>query len=364
VTVSKTGFLPWSKNLSIEPQMTTFIEDVSLFKDNLAWQNIKTGNFSQLITSPNKSLSAILENNDNSLSVWLYNLDNDDLKQLYTAPAKSKLGIVSWSESSQKILLKKDNDYLVINIDEKNNARSIYSLFGKRYTDLRWNDLNDNILYAERQNQLYELDIISKKEKLLLPNIYSFEPYLNKLIYVEKNAQNFFLSSWENNKSIQLFKLPSSNHYTLQNTTSNYLVLTDEDQKYLYLLDPNNETEPVNAIIKNVSGFNWFSQQMIYWNNSELWVYYPESKQKILVERTSEKIAQGFFHPNAVYVYGVIGNKLKVYELDGRDTRNNYELLTLSPEFNYQLITDKKGQHLFLLDSHDNQKGLFKIQIQ
>ena len=111
-------------------------------------------------------------------------------------------------------------------------------------------------------------------------------------------------------------------------------------------------------------GFNWLNQQIIYWNNSELWVYYPESKQKILVERSSEKIIQGFFHPNAVYVYGVIGNKLKVYELDGRDKRNSYDLLTVSHEFNYQLITDKKGQHLFLLDYYENATGLFKIQIQ
>lgn len=364
VTISKPDFLPWVKNLSIEPQMTTFIEDVSLFKDNAEWQNIKSGDFSQLIASPNKTLSAILEKNNDGMSVWLYNLDNNDIKQLYTAPAKSTLEIISWSESSQKILLKEDNDYLVINIDEKNIARSIYNLFGKRYTDLRWNDLNDNILYAERQKKLYELDLISKKEKPLLANIYSFEPYLNKLIYVENNNDGFFLGSWENNKTTSLFKLPSSNQYLLKNTTSNYMVLMDEDQDYLYLLDPNDNAQPVNAIIKNVKGFNWFDQQMVYWNNSELWVYYPQSKQKILIERTSEKIAQGFFHPNAVYVYGVIGNKLKVYELDGRDTRNNYELLTLSPEFNYQLITDKKGQHLFLLDSRDNQKGLFKIQIQ
>ena len=41
VTISKPGFLPWVKNLSIEPQTTTFIEDVSLFKDNLEWEKIK-----------------------------------------------------------------------------------------------------------------------------------------------------------------------------------------------------------------------------------------------------------------------------------------------------------------------------------
>jgi len=364
VTISKEGFLPWIKNLNIEDQTTTFIEDVSLFKENLEWGKIKDGNFNQLIAAPNKTLSVILETNTTNSIIWLYNLDNNDLKTLYTTTAKNKLEIITWSETSQKILIKKDNDYLIINIDEKNNARSIYSLFGKRYTDLRWNDLNDNILYATRQNQLYELDLISKKETLLIKDVYSFEPYLNKVIYVEKQANNFFLSSLENTKTTQLFKLPSSNNYLLKNTTSNYLVLMDEEQDYLYLLDPNDSAQPVNAIIKNVVDFNWLDQQIIYWNNSELWVYYPESKQKILVERTSEKITQGFFHPNAVYVYGVIGNKLKVYELDGRDSRNNYELLNLSSEFNSQLITDKKGQHLFLLDFYDNQKGLFKIQIQ
>ena len=364
VTISKPGFSPWVKNLSIEPQTTTFIEDVSLFKETLEWGKIKNGNFSQLTVSADKNLSAILEVNESGSAIWLYNLDNDDLKPLYAAPAKSKLEIITWSESSQKILLKQDNDYLIVNIDEKNNTRSVYALFSKHYTDLKWNDLNDNILYAERQNQMYELDLITKQEKPLFSNVYSFEPYLNKVIYVEKTGGNFFLSSWENNKSAQLFKLPPSDNYLLQNTDSDYLVLMDKDQGYLYLLDPNDTAQPVNAIIKNVLGFNWLNQQIIYWNNSELWVYYPESKQKILVERSSEKIIQGFFHPNAVYVYGVIGNKLKVYELDGRDKRNSYDLLTVSHEFNYQLITDKKGQHLFLLDYYENATGLFKIQIQ
>lgn len=374
LTITRPGYRSWSKNLSVEPQLTTFVEDVSLFKENLAWQSVKTGNFGQLTASPDKNLSVFMAiGSDCELcldipgnNLWLYNLETNDFKQLASFNPGSFIEIIGWSLSNQKILLHNDNDYLIANVNQENAFTSIFNLFKQHYTDLRWNGANDNIVYGLRQNRLYRLDVSQRTETLLFAGkIKSFTAEGNKIIYVAETADGDYLTAWQNGASTQLLKLPSSDAYVLNNSAqNNYLTLLDQEQNYLYLLNPANVADPVNAIFKNIIGFDWLNNQLIYWNETELWVYYPDTQQKALVERTSQKISQGFFHPNGVYVYGVTGNKLKVYELDGRDQRNIYELLDFSPTFAGNLITDKKGQHLFVLDDYQGQMGLYKIEIQ
>ena len=59
--IKKEGYRPWSKNLEILPQITTFIEDVSLFKEELNPEILMAGTFAGLLPSPNRQMIALIE---------------------------------------------------------------------------------------------------------------------------------------------------------------------------------------------------------------------------------------------------------------------------------------------------------------
>ena len=362
--IKKEGYRPWSKNLEILPQITTFIEDVSLFKEELNPEILMAGTFAGLLPSPNRQMIALIEETDQEKVLWIYNLLSDDFTKVYAAGLPSKLEIVSWSYTNRKLIIRDNDSFVIINAIQPDYYLKLSEITNLQVSQVKWHQLNDNLLIAESNKRLYEIDIISKDIRLLTDElVLTFEPFKNDLIYISQEGNSYFLKKLSNFSSQEtLFSLPGSADYQF-GKADDFLILADASQKVIYLLKPS-ESQPIKDIIKNVADYNWHNQRLLYWNNSELWSYDPESKEENLLERTSQKVAYGFWHPNSTHVFGVIANKLKIYELDGRDQRNIYELLELESDQEQSVLTDSKGNYLYLAADYNGESGFYKIEIQ
>ncbi|MFA6304667.1 MAG: PEGA domain-containing protein [Patescibacteria group bacterium] len=364
VKIAQEGFRPWLKNLAIEPQITTFIEDVSLFYQQPEIKTLAKGSFTDFLTSQNLENIALIEKGkDNKYILWFYNPNNESFSKLYEST--KNLQLLSWSDSGQKILLQENSDYLVVNKNQPDLVYNLNKIYKTTFDQLKWDALNDNLLYGLKNQQLGLINLNQKNYTTITTDkIIDFLPYKNGVLCLNKTFENLYLKIYLPNEERLIFTLPSGENYQFSNLDGQQIALNDQNQKQLYIINPNSSSQPISSILKNASGFSWHDQALIYWDNSELWAFYPVSNQKILLERTVQKISKAFWHPNIVYIYAVIGNKLKLYELDSRDQRNIYDILSVLPGEENFIAPNKKGDAFFAITTIDNTPGFYKFILQ
>lgn len=364
ISIQKKDYFPWAKNLAIEPQLTTFIEDASLFLSESRPELITNGIFSLSSISQDKNTLAFLEQTESISKLLLYSYDKNQVRWLWESKIKINPETLNWSPNNQKLLFGINSDYLIFNADGNALYPSLSKIFSHDYQNLIWSDLSDNILFGTWHEKLYALDLLQKKETLLIDSpVSAFYPFFGKIVYVENSQDGCFLNIYENGNYSKLLKLPESDNYQISPALDKYIILEDKEMSYLYLIDTSNQANPLNSIFKYVKGFSWQNDMLVYWNDSELWIYYAKSKQNTLIERTSQKIKNAQLHPNGVYVIAVVGDKLKAFELDGRDNRNIHELISISePDSPFYLID--KGLRLLIFDDFEQGAGLYLDKIQ
>ncbi|MCX6785523.1 MAG: PEGA domain-containing protein [Candidatus Komeilibacteria bacterium] len=363
--ITKEGYRPWQKNLLIQPDLTTFIEDVSLIYREPKTTALIKGNFSDFLESTNNEELALLEQTSNGTILWIYSINNDNFIQLYQTPAQNNLKLMAWSSNNKKILIKQSKDYLVFNAELPGVFSSLDKVSKTELTDIKWDEVNDNLIYGLKSGQLLQVNLLEETSKQIVPEkVSAYFPYKNKMLAIVKVKDREYLKIYNNQASQIIFSLPASADYRLASADKDHFILFNEEFGQLYLLEPANTDQPVKTELKNVAGFKWHDAQLIYWNSAELVVFYPADNQSILLERSGEKISNALWHPNAAYVYAVIGDKLKLYELDSRDQRNVYEITTLAPGSENFLATNKKGDYLYLIANFNNQPGLYKMEMQ
>jgi len=361
ISVQKEGYFSWEKTLPIYPQTTTFIEDITLFKTNSEPKLLLAGDFSQLSVSPNLNRLALIKSNDNGYNLIYYNLLNDDSVSVFSS--KNNLQISSWCLSNNKLIVKDKNDFLIVNIETK-NTESVFNLTRNYFDKIKCDYYNDNIFYGLSDGSLQQIDLIQKKLKKITPDeVISFLPWKSKVLYISDDQDKFILKSSSNNQILKLLVMPTSANYMFLPSADNYIAILDSDEKIAYIIDPQSD-QPYNGIINHIYDIKWYDKQFIHWNDFELWVYYPESKKNIFIERASSEIQNSFWHTAFTYIFGQIDNQLKIFELDTRDKRNVYDLLTLSDQTKDNIFVNKKGDALYLTDKINNQEGFYKIEIQ
>lgn len=139
--------------------------------------------------------------------------------------------------------------------------------------------------------------------------------------------------------------LPKDNYHIIAHDNQFIAIGQNGD---LYLLDQNSAIFEKIASQINDALFSSDGKKIIYWNNNEIWINYlqdvliqPYKKagDKELITRHSQKISQVIFYPNNEYLAYVIGDQIKIIELDNRDQRNVIEFINAkNPQiyFSYQ----------------------------
>jgi hypothetical protein len=308
---------------------------------------------------------ALVETAEKTQSVWLYHLASDSLTKIYETTGPGDLKLAEWSFSDKKLLVKNQGDYLVVSAEAPDVYFNLQSIAKAPFEEVKFSDANDNLLYGLNNSRLQKIDLLSKSLTMVEKRkVLSYLPLASQLAVILKEGDNYYLKIYENQSSRILFSLPYSANYQFQKTGGKDLILFDQGQRQLYLVDPNDQNQPLKSVLANLDGFQWHDQQILYWNQSELWVDYPLSNEEILLERNSQGVENGFWHPNAAYVYGLVGNRLKLYELDSRDQRNVYDLLDIEAGKEKLVATNKKGDYLYLIASFQETPGFYKIKIQ
>ncbi|MBU1037205.1 PEGA domain-containing protein [Patescibacteria group bacterium] len=363
IKVTKEGYSDWYKTLPVYPQTTTFVEDITLFKNQFDFQKILSGNFTSLLFSPYKDKVALVEKREKDNLLHIFRLSDNKSRVIYNNAGLNDLQLKSFCNSNDKIIAQYNKDHLIIDT-ETDYTVSLLNLTGYTYEQVKCDYFNDNIIYALKDNKLYKIDLMNKESELLLKEgVIDFQPWKTKLVYIYKDKENYVLKNYFNDQAEDILILPTSKSYQFFPSPKEQIALLNTEQQICYIIDPNDD-HPYKGYLKDIIELRWYNDQLIYWNKFEIWVYFPLNDEYILLERSSTPIEQAFWHPGAVYAFGQTSDKLKVYELDSRNRRNVYELFSLTENTEKNIFVNKKGDYTYLITEINNLPGFYKVKIQ
>ena len=146
-----------------------------------------------------------------------------------------------------------------------------------------------------------------------------------------------------------------------------YAIFVSADQHYLAVLDNqhklylfNRKKKVFELLAENIKGvqFSDDNKKLLYFSQSEIWVYYlediliqPNKKagQKELITRLSQPIKKAIWYEETdEHIIFCLDNLIKVTELDGRYPRNTVDLLSLNIS---QMAYHQDDKKLYLVNN-------------
>ena len=344
------GYWSWQKKLFVNQGSSTFAENIYLFKNNLPVQ-ILPADIESIRLSPNKNQAVILS----STLVTFLNLPDESKKSIKINNLIGKN--IFWSEDQNKIII----DNYLYNLTDLNSVIDLKKITPNSF-NYKW---NGNALNYQDKNSVYQLESSGLPKKIISNKI--FNDYLIKNNYLYLIIKSGSVISLEiidaaTGQNIKNINLRETGNYSFINAEQNLLNLYDNNHKILYLIDPLSSYRPLTEIINNVKTAFWAnSNDLIYANDFEIWLYNLETKNKTLITRISDTIKNAVLHPSKNYIVYSTEQTINAIELDEREKRNITELIKFESINSFVLAAD---DIIYFLGKTDNSEGLYKFFIQ
>ncbi len=356
------GYWEWQKKLIIEPGMSTFAEDITLFKKNLALNTINTW-FSDAIQSKEKNYLAL--NEEKHISI--FNIETDQITLKIAKDINKGLNIddsLLWSDDGKKIIFN-SQIYDLENLSEKQLLDNLISL------NIKKAELYNNKLFYITKNQKniksYGLDSEVNETIINNENISDFFIKENNLYFINNinKATNLIIYNIDSKQTTRNIELPTMSEYKFVNPNHRYINLYNKKHQILYIID-HKSYYPLKEIINNIKYTYWVKEnKLLYANDFEIWIAdfnSVGSARKTILTRISDVIYNILWHPNNNYVIYSTGNAIYAIELDDREKHNIIELIKFDAISS--VFLNNNADTLYFYGKIGNQEGLYKLAIQ
>ncbi|MBT4209983.1 MAG: PEGA domain-containing protein [Candidatus Komeilibacteria bacterium] len=344
LVIEKNNYISWTKNLDVYSGETTFAEDIVLFLENRPKTILGTGS-DNLLINKNKDKYAFL---DNDYQLLITDIEQAKVFEINTLDKSYEL--VDWSSDNQKILLRNDTKYFSFDIDQKElNAIPIIGI-----DKMIWENNSNTLIYL-KENKLYRhhhknaWDSSGQADELL-----DIQHYINDFAIKDKwliiqytfDKNNFVQQLNKNNLEI----IQVINNVNLGNLD----VLLAEDNNIIFTLGSKLYIKNIfrDLIVIPITIAHLHDEKLLMTNGHEIIIFNYEEDWQDLIDRSSNIVSDVFWHPNGSYFVSEINDSTSLTELDGRDKRNNIELLNNPRKKNY--IFDEKGERLYIVTPEEN----------
>lgn len=371
IKLEKDGYYPWTKKLKIASNLTTFANNIILFKKGLPILK-QPGLIIWAKQAPNQNKLIYLELTDNNYQIKLFDLQNQEEKIIFETMANSQILPLSWSPNNKKLLVSVGyNSYLIINTETK-STQNLTATTAINFEKIRWDEKNNNILYGLKKNTLYQIDLLNNKTLPVLSSyINDFLPRGQNLYYLTKTNQGAFL-----NRQIlgadsppSVIKLPLFSAYEFKTGPEHLLTVFDAKNNELLIINADifdqSDDQPKNIQLqlkaKKIVWSKNFKKAIIY-NDFEIYNYDAESNNNHLITRLSQEIKNACWLPDAGYIFYTTDETLNVIELGFEIIKNSYQLANATYMGN-DLFLDQKGERIYFTGRIGNQEGIFELEI-
>ncbi|MFH1947409.1 MAG: PEGA domain-containing protein [Candidatus Magasanikbacteria bacterium] len=288
IRLTLAGYKTWEKDIEIASKKTTYIKNITLFKDslpkNVDLPNIK--NIDEIYFSADGNYALIQKTTNNIYEIYFINLINGKTELLTRNSSEIKPEI-TWSPFADFFAIKsQDENSEIIYIYNGNNLNQFKTYSFPKINSFEWSR-NDSMptIFLQSENIIYLLSTSAQKTFVLSDaNIWHVDYFDNLWTYnpeqriLSKSKEGKLISSYSVNESIN--QIIDANEYRLITKIGNNILVMNFNDEQIY--EKNNL--PVNKIF-----YNWDTKEWLVWSEWELWSIYNDGSTALL-NRTSEKI--------------------------------------------------------------------------
>lgn len=195
IRIEKEGYHSWQKKLTVNSGYTTFAEDVTLFKSQPISKLLAPGEIKNTLISPDQKILASLAIDNNQQILYLYQTSASQAKVAKTYKLDDKIELISWSASSQHLLLKINRDLFILNV-ANSKLQPIPKLKNLKVQTWKWDYYNDHYLFglntlSATNHQIVRLDLDSNLIKNFGPvSVLSFAQWKNQLYAINPDRKS------------------------------------------------------------------------------------------------------------------------------------------------------------------------------
>lgn len=342
-TVSFTldNYWPYQKKLRVNPEQTTFLEDVILFRKSLPL---------------NVSLTAVqdVSYSPTGRYAWLQNdktiIDLETEQKInFTTGAK-----INWLESGKQIA----DGSKIINLDGK--ATDDYtSVIGS----VQESQLTGDSLIYLANNNLSVFDVKTKATYLIPTEgkIIAYKVSGNFVFLITNNNNKTEIKSFDikNKKIVNSSSLLNSKDFSF-NADNSSLILTDNEHKIAYLLTTDGN-QTIKDIIRGATIFKWLdNNKLAYASESELYIYDLAQTKSYLITRLSEKINSLSWSTDNYLIYSTA---TQVGTVNLTSEGNDITVIWQGNNISSLYFNNKTGV-LYFSGAIGQQSGLYKMTLK
>ncbi len=396
ITVSAPGFQSWRKKTPVHSGLASEFWNVVLVRESYEKTTYNIKNSEKFFISPDNSLIALSQKENDSFSVGIFNIKNNSLENSFSFPdyqliPDSKEENIEWSPVKNTYLsipLEKkttdDNDnkddketnYFIANLNTRESFSLNEFLGIDSLRNVRWDPQNKNYLFFLNNKNLYRANIQDKNDLFLISDdVSAFDVSQDAIFYAQFSNKMIHKSALDG-KSDKI-QITNSLPDGLENEITK-LIIYDRDRmvfldqkKNLFIFNQGEHSVYFRKIGENISDmrFSDDGKKLLFWTDNEISVYFVrdwtvqpfrnENETKNIT-RYIEKIKNVQWWSDYEHIIFNVGNYSKIIELDSRDHRNCMDLIQTESQSPF-LVYDAYLEKLFFTDRTENQWGFYSI---
>ncbi|MDD2646738.1 MAG: hypothetical protein PHV78_02800 [Patescibacteria group bacterium] len=383
LVVQKDGYRLWQKSLEILPEQTTNTGRIYLFLQDISPELVLAEKISYLLPTDNgKQIFYSIYDAGAKISE-IKIIRPEQPKPAAELITKIKGKVSSLEKNNNYLAVKSDTGLYLINLDDATKTILINNLVSSPQKISLFN----NIFYVQSNKKIYALDPNTQKVNLFF-DLANISPTRSQLkdwfigkdaiflikkidgdIYLDKI--NLAISAEKYTKQSIVYSLSLPNYLFAinpQQLNDDLMILTANQE--FFIIDPSQKTNyiiarnPAKKIIvqpeaKNILAYNDFEISLYAINKkNDLWQIKND-----LINRSSNQVNQVLWRTGNNYILNADkNNNLMAIELDGRDSRNIYNLFRFD---NLQTIWNNANPNLvYVLGKIGEQSGIWRLKLQ
>lgn len=359
IMVERPGYWPFKTTLQVNSGLTTFYEDINLFKsDNPTIKAISDESLSEEIInlSPNGNYLYL------NKSAQIINLNKEEERNILA----NYKNLISTSSPSLNGSWQKNNELLVAGIffspNNLNDDRNFLSLIGSEAYDWKFEE-NSNRLFYKTQNNLSYIELGQKQATIILSDLLigDYLPKNKSLFLISPGEQQNLLQeySYEQMAFIQELSLPGNGEYLFGEEKNDYLSIYDKKNKSLYILEKNYLNKGFKKI-EAVKAWQWNSDEGIFFiSDWELQYFNLKEGRFDLLARLGINLEDLLMNEKNKYLLLSSEQEVVVYDL-----KTAYMTTILEAEKISSPVLDANKDLLYFWGKLEDQQGVYRISVK
>lgn len=363
VRIEKPGYHAWEKSVEVISRETTFLNDVTLFRESAPTLFADLGTTENEEFSRDARYAAAVVATPSGAELVIVDLRNGAEYRPYRVSAGSDDLRLSWSRDSRRLLVTREGRSPSRVLWDSSDPERMRDLSAESALDLSaafWSQDTDR-LYAVAGGELYELDLDLATPVPAGPAPAAPVVAEGTVYGIVPGTPDTLVRRRLRDKAFEVVaELPSADFVPLRGQDAKIAYVSNGSER-LFVIDPSSGPK---AFEGRGRGGTWSAdgQRLLYWNDLEVRVYDARNGSDELITRLSGPIRQAAWHRPEWNVLYASGDDLFAVETDDRHGRvtvplSGYDALDV-------FASSRNGDYLYAFGTIGGSSGLWRTRIR